>query len=164
MTVNRRDNVISQQDLTRNCEHMMSFRNLVWKNVPVPMRELMRGLHYMVYGRALRNELATLAIASSGQGDIQGQKAPYLVLQEGVTLFWRSPTAGERMLYRWWRHSLPDGLRLPQFRTAIDVVLRYKYPHAMPHLSVPYPLRARKCFHPQHRNCIWNSRGVLIGG
>ena len=34
------------------------------------------------------------------------------------------------------------------------MVLRYLYPHALPQLTMPYSLKERQCFHPQHSETI----------
>jgi FkbM family methyltransferase len=83
--------------------------------------------------------------------------APYVELADGTTLFGRAPTRRQEEFYKINSHHLPATVTIATVGVAVDVVLRYLYPHAMPQLKLPYPrwVRAR-IGHPQHIEAIYD--------
>jgi FkbM family methyltransferase len=103
---------------------------------------------------ALVRELAKLPVRDSGIEEINGERVPYLLLDQGPVLFGKFPIPFERHLYRQLKRSLSAQLVEDAFRVAMDAVLRYVYPHGMPHLTPPYSIEERRGFHLQHLDTI----------
>jgi FkbM family methyltransferase len=81
-------------------------------------------------------------------------KKSYVVLENNTVLYGRFSTDFEREVYQRWKKDIKPGIREDTIQVAMDVVLRYLYPHAMPHLTIPYPRSQRICFHKQHIETI----------
>jgi len=104
--------------------------------------------------RGARAELARPPVVESGCANSEGQEIPLVRWKGGALLYGRWPDTFERELWVRWRDYIPQAVTEDAFRVAIDVVLRYRYPHAMPHLTMPYSRKARECFHVQYRETI----------
>ncbi|HET9910265.1 MAG TPA: FkbM family methyltransferase [Anaerolineales bacterium] len=104
--------------------------------------------------RAMLLELLRVPVAKSGLETINGVETPFVVLSDGVVLYGILPSEFEKEICWRWKNMINPNIREETFRVAMDVVLRYQYPHAMPHITMPYPRQARKCFHPQHAETI----------
>jgi FkbM family methyltransferase len=120
------------------------------------MKDNMAALLFSQRSAAMLNEIARVPVVRSGVENVDGREAPFVVLQDGVTLYGRLPNHLERGIYRRWKHKMSPHITEDTVRVAIDVVLRYFYPHAMPHVAVPYPRSQRSFFHPQHKEGIWD--------
>jgi FkbM family methyltransferase len=103
--------------------------------------------------KPLKFELSAVPIVESG---IDGSdRTPFAVLQDGTTLFGMYPSTFQKTLYFEWKHYIPQTISADTIGVAVDIVTRYLYPHAMPHLTMPYSRRRRKtAFHPQHVETI----------
>lgn len=102
---------------------------------------------------ALKLELSAVPIVESG---IDGNdRTPFAVLQDGTILFGMYPSILQKTLYFEWKKYIPQTISADTIGVAVDIVTRYLYPHAMPHLTMPYTRRNRKTsFHPQHVETI----------
>jgi len=105
-------------------------------------------------------ELSYVPVAKSGIETVNGVETPFVVLNDGIVLYGRMPSEFEKEIYWKWKDALNPHLREETLRLAMDVVLRYQYPHAMPHVTMPYSRRARRCFHPQHVETIADVPGI----
>ena len=108
---------------------------------------------------ALRAELARASIVEAGRDDSAGREAPFVRLKDGTVLYGRWPSDSERAMYARWCKDICPVITEDTFRVAVDVVLRYLYPHAMPYLTMPYRCRERRCFHRTHMDTIDDLRG-----
>lgn len=108
---------------------------------------------FLQKSKTLADELAQLTVIQSG---VEQVEFPYLVLEGSVKLYGRFPSDLERAAYHHWRHKISANITEETIRVAMDVVLRYKYPHALPNLVPPYPRARRASFHPQHKETIWD--------
>jgi FkbM family methyltransferase len=103
---------------------------------------------------ALKQELAKLSILHSGVEDVNGQRLPFVVLEDKTILYGRFPTGMERDVYAKWKEQISPEISEDTLRVAMDVIMRYCYPHALPHLTMPYSRSQRKHFHYQHIETI----------
>ncbi len=103
---------------------------------------------------ALLHALQNLPLVQSGTVPLDQLPTPFVKLEGGILLFGRWPNEYERAIYRVWRSQLPVALEEAAIRVAIDVIERYLYPHAMPHITMPYPREERRRFHRQHAETI----------
>ncbi|MEM9118924.1 MAG: FkbM family methyltransferase [Cyanobacteria bacterium P01_F01_bin.56] len=105
---------------------------------------------------ALINEVKKLQISRSGEIELDDELLPFIRLSNGTFLVGQYPSEFETFLYSSYQDSLPRNIRPCAMRVAIDVVLRYMYPHGMPNLTPPYSRRIRHGFgfHPQHIETI----------
>ena len=137
----------------KNVRHFLvaSLRKLPFGETYIQARRKKRlTLRYGV----LKSELAKVPIIHSGIETIDGNEFPYVVLDDKTTLFGRWPNEAERGMYTFWKDELASSITPETIRVAMDVVLRYLYPHAMPHLTMPYSREKRSCCHPQHIETI----------
>jgi FkbM family methyltransferase len=102
----------------------------------------------------MKIELSRVPVVESGSEKINGQDVPYVMLENNTVLYGRLSTDLEREVYQRWKKDIKPGIREETIQVAMDVVLRYLYPHAMPHLTMPYPRSQRACFHKQHIETI----------
>ncbi|XOF34672.1 MAG: FkbM family methyltransferase [Candidatus Electrothrix sp. YB6] len=105
-------------------------------------------------------ELSRIQIVDSGIDDSDGKKVPFAVLKDETILYGQLPDALEKRIYFKNKNKFPSSITEDTIRVAMDVVLRYLYPHSMPHLTMPYPLKKRKAFHPQHVGTIEDIKGM----
>jgi FkbM family methyltransferase len=103
--------------------------------------------------KALQEELSRIPVIESGiekQGEI-----PFIILENGLTLFGKPPTDFQRDIYLHWEDCINPEITMKTIGVAIDAITRYFYPHAMPQLTMPYPRKLRSVFgHRQHIETI----------
>jgi len=104
--------------------------------------------------QAMLGELSKVPIVKSGVETISGKTIPFVVLNDDIILFGMYPTEFEKRVFHKWMDRINPNINEEAVRLAMDVILRYQYPHAMPHLTMPYSRRQRTCFHPQHIETI----------
>lgn len=125
--------------------------------------KLKRHLQWMYFAqknKALLAELSRITVVQSGCESLREHQAPFVVLKDGTVLYGKWPSRFEREIYTRWQDSIAPAVTEDTIRVAIDVILRYLYPHAMPQLTMPYSRRARKCFHLQHIETIEDLPGL----
>lgn len=125
--------------------------------------QLKRPLQWMCFvqkHKALLAELSRVPVVQSGCERLRGHQTPFVVLKDDTVLYGKWPTQFEREIYTRWRDSIAPTISEDTIRVAMDVILRYLYPHAMPQLTMPYPRRGRKCFHLQHIETIEDLPGL----
>jgi FkbM family methyltransferase len=127
-------------------------RNLVHRLPNSRLKQWAQWAYYARAYRALRIELSRVPIVESGWDDESG--APFVVLSNGTILYGREPTEFQGRVYSRWRNSIVPTIGPETVGVAIDVICRYLYPHAMPQVTMPYPRRMRRAFHPQHVETI----------
>jgi FkbM family methyltransferase len=123
------------------------------------MRDKVSALLFSQRSSAMLHEISKVPVVQSGVENINNKQIPFVILQDGVKLYGRAPSYLEREIYRRWKHKLTSAITEDTIRVAMDVVLRYLYPHAMPQIAVPYPRSQRSFFHPQHKEGIWDLPG-----
>lgn len=128
--------------------------------LPEQVRRRLRWTYFLRRHKALLAELSSVPIVQSGCEMVGGYQAPYVVLKDGTVLYGQRPTPFEREVYARWRDSIAPTIAEDAIRVAMDVILRYLYPHAMPQLTMPYPRKARECFHRQHMDTIEDLPGL----
>ena len=114
---------------------------------------LKRPLYLRNYSRKsgmILEELSRVPIVESGCESLGQDRIPFVILSNNVKLYGQWPTQFEREVYTCWQELITPAVTEDTIRIAIDVILRYLYPHAMPQLTAPYPRRARRCCHLQH--------------
>jgi len=109
---------------------------------------------FLVQNLALKKELSTLPLVHSGVETVSGRTLPFVVLEDQTVLYGRFPTEQEKNVYLNWESQISKHISQDTIRVAMDVVMRYFYPHAMPHLTMPYSRSQRRHFHNQHIETI----------
>ena len=104
--------------------------------------------------KPLFEELSKISISESGSESLENHEVPFVVLPDGTVLCGRASSPFEKEIYRRNKYALPSSINEETIKVAIDVILRYLYPHAMPQLQLPYSRQERTCFHPQHVETI----------
>lgn len=126
----------------------------IFNGMPDQLKQSIRWEHFAKKNKPLLVELSKIDIVKSGCERIGGKQIPFVVLKDGAVLYGKQPTQFEREIYARWRNTINPTITEDTIRVAMDVLLRYMYPHAMPHLTMPYSRNARQCFHPQHIETI----------
>jgi FkbM family methyltransferase len=114
-------------------------------------------LRYLIFAqreRAMLAELSGIPVVESGVQVLDGRQTPFVILKNGRCLFGRAPDSFERAIYRRWKSVIAETVSEDTIRVAMDVILRYLYPHAMPQLTMPYTRSQRQGFQKQHRDTI----------
>ncbi len=127
---------------------------------------LKRPLYLRNYSRKsgmILEELSRVPIVESGCESLGQDRIPFVILSNNVKLYGQWPTQFEREVYTCWQELITPAVTEDTIRIAIDVILRYLYPHAMPQLTAPYPRRARRCCHLQHIETIEDLPGLSQG-
>ena len=131
------------------------------RRVPIPGLRDRFELKYAAHRRRpILLELQKLPLAQTGVETVDGREVPFVELQDGTHLYGRWPTDFERKLHREWKDELPSAIREDTMRVSVDAFLRYRFPHAMPHLTLPYDRFERECFHPHHTETIEDLDGL----
>jgi len=106
---------------------------------------------------ALVSALANAPLSETGVAD---DGVPYVVCSDGTRLFGQPPSPIERRYYHALRKWIHPAISEETFRVAVDVVLRYQFPHALPAITVPYKRFQRRGFHKQHKDMITDIPGL----
>ena len=131
-----------------------------WVLAPLPegLKEKIRIGGYGILKKPLIKEVHKLPITESGISD---EGFPWVSLSNGYTFYGFLPSSNDRAIYGCIDKKIKEKLVEDAFGVAIDIVLRYVYPHAQPDKTPPYSLFARhKCFHPQHIDTIQDIPGA----
>lgn len=118
-----------------------------------PLRDELSARLFPYRSVAMLAELSAIPATDCG---VDSEGFPFIILHNGVKLYGRQPSNLERKIYRYWKHRIASRITEETIRVALDVILRYKYPHALPNLVPPYPRARRSFFHPQHKETIWD--------
>lgn len=129
-------------------------RDLLRALVPTKARNHVRTRLLPQNHPALLHALGNLPVTESGVKYLDLQPVPFIRLADGIVLFGRWPNSYERTVYHVWKSKLPAALQEDAIRVAIDAIERYQYPHAMPHITMPYARKQRRQFHRQHAETI----------
>jgi len=130
----------------------------VWDPLPEGLKEKIRIGTYRILKKPLIKEVQKLPITGSGISD---DGFPWVSLSNGYKFYGFLPSSNDRVLYKLIDKTLKEKLVEDAFGVAIDIVLRYIYPHAQPDKTPPYSLFARRmCFHPQHVDTIQDIPGA----
>lgn len=121
----------------------------VYGHLPTGLKEKIG--RYLVLKRPLVEEIQQLPIIESGISD---DGFPWVALSNGYKFYGFLTSSNDRILYNFLNKKLKENLREEAFGVAIDIITRYKYPHALPTKTPPYSLFARRAFHLQHRDTI----------
>jgi FkbM family methyltransferase len=81
---------------------------------------------------------------------------PYIKLKNGLIFHGYLPSDKEKYLHSKLKFNTRVLLKRECIKVAIDIVLRYTYPHSMPFIKIPYIKIMRYGFHPQHFNTIYD--------
>jgi FkbM family methyltransferase len=110
----------------------------------------------------LCSELTKLFILRSGLETLGDTRVGFIETPEEGLFFSQLPDEAERLVFRALKKDLPGDLEEEAFRTALDYIMRYRYPHSMPGLTMPYTREQRQqpFFHPQHHETIADLPGV----
>lgn len=122
--------------------------------LPKRLKRSLRLRNYSWKSKVMLEELSKVPIVETGCESRGQNRIPFVVLSNNVKLYGQWPTQFEREVYDCWREILAPAITEDTIRVAMDVILRYLYPHAMPQLTAPYPRRARRCCHMQHIETI----------
>lgn len=126
----------------------------VWRSVPEgvgkdAIRAIARGIFPRVYPASFVEELRKLDVARAG---VSEDGLSFLRLGDGTTLFGSGPTRAtsrgysrdDLRAYRWLPAEIRRRIPPECIRLALDVVLRYVYPHATPYTRPPYSAEERR--------------------
>lgn len=125
------------------------------KHIPeTKIKDAIKLIFYDVNRKSMLTELINIPVVRSGCERIIDRETPYVVLDDGTTLYGRWPSSFERQLFRRWKDRINPNITEDAIRVSFDVIMRYLYPHAMPHITMPYSRSNRRGFHPQHIETI----------
>jgi FkbM family methyltransferase len=119
-----------------------------------PVLHKLKLLKFLTQNQALKRELSLLPLLHSGHENINGRDFPFVVLNDKTVLYGRFPTSLERDMYLKWKSQISKHINADTIRVAMDVIMRYLYPHSMPHITMPYSRNQRRHFHNQHIETI----------
>jgi len=122
--------------------------------IPNPVKETISFMRFALMARPMLEELSRVPVVESGTQIFENRKIPFVILRNGRYLFGKSPNNLERTIYRTWKKVISQAVTAETIRVAMDVILRYLYPHAMPQITMPYTQRQRQYFQKQHRDTI----------
>jgi len=142
--------------LTKNLQNISKF--LPASNLTPEIKFIIK--YWTNYGESLLKELTKVPIILSSVENLDGIDTPFVVLKDKTILYGQSPSLLDRKIYNRAKNTLPSTITEKTIRVAIDVIMRYLYPHSMPHLTMPYPRIKRRCFHYQHIETIDDIPGL----
>ena len=146
----------------------------VWNRIPENsakrvLRRFVRAGRSILPSRFDDSYVAELDLLDVAEAGVAEDGAPWLRLGDGTVLFGARPL--ESKAYNWYKDDRAAYARLPAhlrgkipeecIRLALDVILRYKYPHATPDITPPYPFETRRsCWFGQHSDTIDDFAGL----
>jgi|GEM_PF-2011555 len=148
----------------RNHEHDVGLersRRLIRKSLHPILDNRLKTEKFILKNQTMKKELRKVPIVKSGVEKTNDRETPFVVLSDNTILYGRFPTDLERVAYRRWQGDIQTAISEDTIRVAMDVILRYQYPHAMPHLTMPYSRsQRRRGFHNQHIETIKDLPGL----
>lgn len=123
---------------------------------PAKVRGRVAALRFPKLGKAFCAELAGLDVSKTGVEKAGDRELPYVVLGDGTKFFGNLPADLQQRMLPFLRREKIVGQEVSDESIGVvwDLVPRFLYPHAMPHLTPGVPRQERRYFHPQHVETI----------
>jgi hypothetical protein len=120
------------------------------------IRRRKKAQRFLVINTGLCEELSSIQVSRSGLQRVGNQERLFMEVDGEGIFYGQQPNESERYFYRALKPQLPGQLSEEAFCIAMDFILRYRYPHCMPNLTMPYPkeLRWQHFLHPKHHETI----------